>query len=230
MDIYPKKPGPAIKLTQEVNEQLSSRGITMLDEYTGALKMNIFQCNNGHKWVTSPNSVLGGTGCMACHRQSRKLTTDDFRKWLLDNNRDIFIVSEYVAARTKAQFECKCGHKWESTPNNIKKGQGCPKCAKSGFRKDIPAWTYIIKYNDFIKYGITNDLERRLGAHRKNGQYEVVFSQYHNDGNDAVLWESAVKKSHGGKFVSKEKCPDGYTETLPLEKLNELLSNHTLPG
>ena len=44
--------------------------------------------------------------------------------------RGLYPIEGYVNARTKIAFECEvCGRRWESTPNNILRGQGCPDCA-----------------------------------------------------------------------------------------------------
>jgi hypothetical protein len=36
----------------------------------------------------------------------------------------------YVSARTKLPWECAQEHRWEATPDNIKRGRWCPKCAR----------------------------------------------------------------------------------------------------
>jgi len=37
---------------------------------------------------------------------------------------------KYVNPHTKLEWKCKIGHMWAATPNNVKKGTWCPKCAR----------------------------------------------------------------------------------------------------
>lgn len=99
-------------------------------------------------------------------------------------------------------------------PGLIKFGRGCPVCAKSGFNPEKSAWTYGFIRNGYLKYGITNDINRRLYEHQKHGDIEIVYKEYHPNGTDARKWENNIKKRHGGNFATREKCPDGWTETL----------------
>ena len=44
---------------------------------------------------------------------------------------DIIIVGDYKNATTKLAIKCRvCGKEWETTPNSLEKGQGCPSCVK----------------------------------------------------------------------------------------------------
>ena len=36
----------------------------------------------------------------------------------------------YLGCATKLKFRCHCGHEWEVSPNNVKRGKWCPKCAR----------------------------------------------------------------------------------------------------
>jgi hypothetical protein len=102
-------------------------------------------------------------------------------------------------------------------------GNGCPLCAEYGFNPSKPAWIYVLIFANFIKYGITNNLGQRLCKHKLNGEYTVALSKLYEDGSFALDWENYIKKTHGGKFVTKNECPDGWTETLCVSKLSDLL-------
>lgn len=41
----------------------------------------------------------------------------------------------YLGIKSKLKWKCSHGHVWDSTPNSIKNGNGCPKCAHSKLRK-----------------------------------------------------------------------------------------------
>lgn len=223
-----------VKFSKEiVNDKLSSKGIVLVGDYEGSLIKTEFQCECGFRWFSTPNNVLqgkskhlkckdiiGGSG----NRPGaiwRKLSKDEVNARILDTG--IVQLGDYVNSRTKTEFQCRCGCKWESTPNNILEGNGCPVCAERGYNPNKPGWIYILIFETFIKYGITNNTNRRFKDHEKNGRYTVALSKLYEDGKQAQLWERNIKIIFGGRFVSKEIMPDGYTETLSLDKLQALL-------
>ena len=63
----------------------------------------------------------------------RTLTHEEFleRFYVKNKNADnIEILGEYVSSKSKIKVRCKIdGYEWEATPNNLLKGQGCPKCS-----------------------------------------------------------------------------------------------------
>jgi hypothetical protein len=156
--------------------------------------------------------VMAGKGCPHCAGNAR-LSKEIVNQKL--SQRGISMIGEYYNARTPSLFRCVRGHEWKTNPDNILNKSGCPRCSTYGFNPGKPAYIYLLDYVDFIKYGITNDLETRLSTHRfKNGEFVVLSTKLYENGNDAVNWEKQIKKIFGGRFVTKEKCPDGYTETL----------------
>ena len=202
----------------------------MTGEYINSLEKTEFQCVNGHSWQTSLNNVLHHkSGCPHCAaenvgltKQQRELTKDQLNLDIA--HRGIQMIGEYTNAKTKSEFSCQCGHTWHATSDNISKGRGCPACAAYGFNPNKPGWEYAFTRDGYIKYGITNDLVRRLSEHRRHGEFVLIHERYHKVGQDARDWESLVKKYHGGKYATKEQCPDGYTETLCLSKLNAIVT------
>ncbi len=68
---------------------------------------------------------------------SRRKTTEKFKKELSLINQDITILGEYVSTHKNIACECKkCGHKWEAAPANLLRGKGCPRCSKRKYTKD----------------------------------------------------------------------------------------------
>lgn len=51
---------------EKINERLRNRGISIIGEYKNTSTKTEFQCADGHRWMTTPNSVLGGCGCSQC--------------------------------------------------------------------------------------------------------------------------------------------------------------------
>ena len=134
---------PRKRLTKEiVNERLADRGIVMLDEYVRQTIKARFQCSQGHIWPARPNNVLSGKGCPKCGKVSAakkmRLPADTVRERLA--NRGITLLGEYVGSQAKAQFECTKGHLWETTPNSVMQGRGCPHC----YEKNQPLTKEIV--------------------------------------------------------------------------------------
>ena len=209
-------------LTKEiVNERIYPRGLYLIGEYTGVSKKTLFECSHGHQWEAAPNDVMVGNGCPHCSGLS-PLTKEIVNKRIYP--RGLRLVSDYMGTKAKSLFECEHGHQWEATPNDVMNGNGCPFCAEYGFNPSKPGWIYILKYEDFIKYGITNNIDKRLSQHKKNGSYSIVLTQLHENGSMASDLERRIRKTFGGRFISRERFPNGYTETLCVSKLDQLIT------
>lgn len=212
-------------LTKEIiNQRLSQcdSGHELVGEYLGIMQQSTFKCARGHTRTAQVNAVVNNkTKCPYCTEYY--LSKDVVTERLKNNNKNIELVGEYFGTHTKSLFKCEVGHEFMAKPANIMSGKGCPHCAKYGFKNNISAHIYILKFDNFIKYGITNDLERRLLEHRKNGDYELIATKFFKNGSDAKSWEEKIKTTYGGKFVDSARCPDGWTETLSLSYLQKIL-------
>ena len=207
------------KLTKEIiNERISHRGITLVGNYINNETKSEFRCENNHNWMTTPNHLMSGIGCPECAKLSKEIINERI------SHRGITMVDDYINIKTKSRWLCQHGHQWVTTPNGIMNGNGCPTCAFYGYDPNKPGTFYILDFVTFIKYGITNNLFRRLNEHKKNGEYIVAFTKLFEDGIDAKNLERFIKQTIGGSFVTKEQCPDGYTETLCSSKLKDLLA------
>jgi hypothetical protein len=213
------------RLSKEIiNDRLSDRGIHIIGEYVTNKIKTEFECDNGHKWSARPDNVLAGYGCPECGRKSLALSKDIVNQRLADNGSKIRQIGEYNNSYSRTEFECGNGHKWLTQPHSVLNGKGCPICpGKQGYRPGKSGYIYILDFGHFIKYGITNNLDNRLKRHALQGQYKVVMSKLYEDGNIAQNWERSIKIIFGGRFVSKEIMPCGWTETLSPDKLEALL-------
>jgi hypothetical protein len=204
----------------EINSRLLSRGLRLIGNYSGTGTKTTFSCVHEHTWEAIPSSVMSGNGCFYCSGKA-PLSKSKINDILL--KREIQLEGEYLGALQLTSFRCSCGNIWKTTPNNIISGKGCGACSPHGFRINKPGYAYLLNFGNFIKYGITNNLEQRLKQHNKNGKFELVWSSSFSVGKQALEWENTIKKTFGGRFVDKTKCPDGFTETLNLEHLSHVL-------
>ena len=92
---------------------------------------------DGYEWETKPNSLLSSnSGCPKCGykkiKEKRTKVHEDFIQEFYKKNKNaenIEILGEYKGNKTKIKCRCKKdGYIWETTPNTLLKGSGCPKC------------------------------------------------------------------------------------------------------
>jgi hypothetical protein len=208
---------------ESVNNKISEHGIAMVGDYRGSLIRTEFKCEFDHRWYTTPHSVLNsGSRCPECTVDKSRQSSSDINNKIFD--RGLEMTGNYINNRTRTEFRCKCGHVWLAAPINVVRGTGCPKCCKYGFDRNLPGWIYILQFDSYVKYGITNNLTNRLKGHSKsNGRFDLKASKLYDNGQLAWDWEQSVKSTFGGRFVTKKICPDGWTETLPIDVLLTLL-------
>lgn len=104
---------------------------------------------------------------------------------------------------TKLSVTCQEGHTWWISIDNLLRGKRCPSCAKFGFKKNKPAWIYLLKVlgkQEFAGFGITNNLEQRIKAHKaKLLQHECVIDELESfifeDGSLALNIETKLKNN-----------------------------------
>jgi hypothetical protein len=212
------------KLTiDDIVNRLEPRGISLISDYVSSSKNGYFGCKVcNYEWKTRVGAVLHGQGCPKCAGNS-KPSLDELSE--IAQARAILFLGPYVNNATKTKWQCKkCELIWEATPGNVVVAKtGCPKCAKYGFDPSLSAHAYVLSFGDFIKYGITNYLEQRLKQHTKNGEYLLVDSVEFYNGLDAMIWEKVIKSEYGGNYIDRYKCPDGWTETLPVDYTDEII-------
>lgn len=203
-----------------INEKIKDQDIEMASENRVTSGRALFRhlvC--GHVWESAVTNVISGSGCPSC-ANNIKLSREDINTRI--EHRGLEMIEERTNER-RPLFRCVCSHEWRALPSNILRGKGCPVCADYGFNPLKPAWEYAFTRDGYVKYGITNDLPRRLNEHRRHGEINLVHERYHEVGQLALDWERHIRKTLGGRYATKEQCPDGWTETLSLDHLSLLL-------
>jgi hypothetical protein len=211
---------------ESINQTIKDKNIELVGEYLGARIVTKFKCSNNHYWNTSPSNVLHKSGCPHCSGRAR-LSKEIINERI--DSRKLVLIGDFYTTTKESLFKCLvCDHKWNATPGNIMVGKGCRRCAEYGFNPAKPAIAYILLFENFIKYGISNNLDSRLYRHRlKNGLHTVYSIKEFTLGQDALQWEESIKKYFGGNYVGRELCPDGFTETLPLNLLEKITATLT---
>jgi len=85
----------------------------------------------------------------------------------------------------RAISESPCGFIWPSTAAHRSSevaARGCPRCAKSGFKYDQPAFLYCLEFEGplgkFWKVGITDNLDRRIYQIQKSISETKLYHDY----------------------------------------------------
>lgn len=205
--------------TEIINNRYAHKHIEMLDNYTdGARSKYRFRCSEGHEWKSRADSAT----CVIC--DGTRLSKEEVNERIKHKN--VELVGDFVNALTKTEFRCMtCSSEWSTTPASVIHQSSCPSCSTKGFNVSKKAHGYILDFGHFIKFGISTNVERRLTKHRShNPAHKVIYTKEFVSGKDARRWENSVKKTFGCKFVTKDECPDGWTETLCSKKIDELIS------
>lgn len=185
---------------------LVNKDIEVIGEYVNDSVKICFRCVIcGHDWVTSPNSVLRGTGCAKCAKNLQK-TPDSFREEVKNSGAPIQVIGDYVHSKHAVRCKClRCGNdSWMITPNQISrkiaKFNGCPACSSKGFKQHEMAQFYVYDLGSFIGYGVTNVPYYRHSVHRTNFKvasvpHRLIFCLY-GLGRDILALETAVKRMY----------------------------------
>jgi len=122
--------GSEKKSIQEMQEIAIARGGYCLStEYINNKTKLSWECNEGHRWHATPNSIQRGSWCMKCSGKEKK-SIQEMRD--LAKSRGGDCLSEvYVNMNTKLLWECAKGHIWHAVPNSILQGHWCAVCARN---------------------------------------------------------------------------------------------------
>lgn len=118
------------------NYAISKKGKCLSEEYVNQKTRLKFECDKGHVWETSGGSIKGGkTWCPICAGTFR-ITTKELIEEKLNELRNIAeskggecLSTTYINSKKKLKFQCKNGHKWETSAYVIKNGAWCNACA-----------------------------------------------------------------------------------------------------
>jgi hypothetical protein len=102
-------------------------GRCLSTEYVGSKSKLLWQCAQGHRWQALPAAIVQGSWCPACARNQR-LGLSEFQD-LARSRGGACLSYIYVNERTHLTWCCSEGHRWNATPQRVKRGSWCPTCA-----------------------------------------------------------------------------------------------------
>lgn len=124
----PKCAGRRRYTLEDMRELARERGGECLsEEYTTTLGKLRWRCEQGHEWVTTPNTILGGSWCRYCGLGQKSIT--EMRAHAATRGGEC-LSEQYTNKNEKLRWRCGEGHEWEATPGHvINSGSWCPYCA-----------------------------------------------------------------------------------------------------
>lgn len=207
-----------------------------LEYVSGFTNMNTpatYKCAQHGLIQMTPLSVNRGSVCKRCSAEEvgkrKRITRDQLEKKA--KLVGLSLIGEFVDIKTPAWFSCEVHGKQKKKPENILSGRGCPSCAKTGFKPDLPAFFYVYlvqgSVKDFAGFGITADLKRRHGNHKatlaQHGMIgKIVFERAFERGADAMALEFSVKTKF--KDQAQKNTVLGFkTEAIKVQHIAELV-------
>ena len=99
-------------------------------EYKNAYTPLLWECMHGHQWSSKPTHIINkGSWCPYCAKNA-KLTIEEMQD-LAEKRGGKCISKKYKNDSTKLVWKCldKTHPSWQATPNSVKSGKWCIKCA-----------------------------------------------------------------------------------------------------
>lgn len=239
------------ELTKEILNFCLNNNYTFLGiigDYISVSKTKCrLQCNvDGNVWEpTIQCAVNNKTGCSKCSavKQSNLLRkpSDQFikqSKVLFGVDTFDYSKVNYIKSSEKVKITCKKhDYSFEQSPNNHLKGKvSCPLClaertTHGGFNKTKQATLYLLEGRDqvtgftFLKFGITNRpiMDRISHINRKSKYYFKLLKSITGYGEDIYNMELDIKHNFTTGVILKEDMLSGFTETINIECLEEIL-------
>jgi len=143
---------------------------------------------------------------VSCLCWEKKLTIKRMQEYAKENGGKC-LSNKYVNAHTKLLWECSEGHRWEATPNSIKKGTWCCRCA--GLEK------FTIE-------------EMQKAAEKRGGK---CLSKKYLNVRAKLLWECSERhqwKATWDKISQGQWCPEcstGLGERISRKYFKQLFRN-----
>ena len=97
----------------------------------------LWQCERGHNWYASANSLIySGSWCPVC-AGNQKLSLAELKELAQQKGGNCLAI-EYSNSKTKMLWQCLKGHQWYATAFSIKiRKSWCPECYKVTTNKKI---------------------------------------------------------------------------------------------
>lgn len=140
-------------------------GILLSTEYIDTFSKVLWRCKMGHEWRASWHNVgHGNTWCPKCCNNNILHTVDRLQKHANSKSGQLLSI-EYTNCKKLLLWQCKKGHQWQASWDNVSRGKWCPYCV---FAK--------------TEYTVKNLLEDKLGIPFTKKRFYYLASRFELDG------------------------------------------------
>lgn len=186
----------------------------------------------GEEFYMRPSSLKRGSIHNKCsyklRANNRKSSTEKFKQKLYKVNENIIVIDEYTKAKIPIKVKCNiCNHVWESTPNNLLRGHGCPIC----YYKKI---SDITKEKNVDKLKVNYDIP--ILCRRLQKRFINLLFLTNVDNLTSVIsckckhcnsvWETSLRNLVN--LNSNECCPHCSGRLLNIEQVDGFLKAHQI--
>ncbi len=108
---------------------LEHNGKCLSVNYKSIKQKLLWECEKGHRWRTTINSILySSSWCPEC-AGNRKLSLIELQHLAIQKDGRC-LATHYLNSKTRILWQCKQGHQWYASALSIKnRNSWCPKCA-----------------------------------------------------------------------------------------------------
>ena len=199
-------------------------GKCLSKEYINESTPLTWRCEIGHTWDARFQIIKQGGWCPQCTKHRKKEQILEDIKEIVSKKGYKCLSKEYINDSTKLEFKCSQGHIWMATPNNIKNGSGCRKCADklSGLKKRDSIETfykiakehggkclskvYKLNYDKLEFQCAQGHIWKTKAVHVKSKRWcpKCAYIYTSNLNRDSIELYRRIAKERGGKCLSTE--------------------------
>ena len=201
INAIPSRPSKEARLKIVQDIARAKGGECLSSKYQPNPKKMQFRCANGHEWESSADLIVNrGAWCRKCADLVRGNSSEKAAA-LLAKARQVAVErdglclsTEYKTARLPLLWQCKEGHQWESTADNVVRGgKWCRKCG----------YAVTAKKKEKFSLDVCKDLAQKYGAKCISKEKPPVLKQYE--------WECPLGHNFFGTPLTRVKnqfaCP-----------------------
>jgi len=206
----------------------SKGGKCLSSEYILSHNKLLWGCEFGHQWEAIPSNVMRGKWCSVCSK-NKKLSIDDCI--ILASSRGGKCLStEYVKSNGLITWQCKYGHIWLASHNNIKtKGCWCPDCASNTGERICRA--FFEKYFNKPFHKMRPEFLRKENGYKLeldgfNEELKIAFEyqgiQHYNIDGFYIKNQEQLKKRMKDDWFKIKSCHKNNINLILIDQFNNI--------
>jgi len=173
------------KTTEEIKKYVESFGYKCLsEEYINSKSKLDIQCDKGHQYRVTWDSIQQGKRCSICSGKKKK-TIEEIIEYVESFGYKC-LSNKYINANVKLELQCDTGHTYKGSWSILQRGKRCPYCA--GLKKKT--------------------IEEIKGYIRKF-RYKCLSDNYKNCMSKLIIKcdKGHIYKSPWSRFQQGHRCP-----------------------